>query len=1521
MIFNEDYPLKNVTKNILSISLLLLIVFKSLGQPSITSFAPTAAPVGAQVTITGSNFSPNALENIVFFGTVKANIISASVSSLTVTVPYGSTYKPISVTTNGLTAYSRLPFTVTFTGAAAQFTSSSFSYAARVDSVDSNIETTKYSVGDLDNDGKLDIVTVDRLNNTMSVYRNTTIGKDISFSSRIDFSTGTSPRACAIADINGDGLLDIIVSNLKDNTVSVYKNTTIGGNISFASKVDFLTAVQPSTICVADLDKDGKSDLVVNTINTEGYISVLKNNSNSGSISFLPKIDLQVYGGSIEEIRTADVDGDGKEDIIVPNYASGQIAIFRNTSYPGNISFAGKININSYSLPFQVEISDFNGDDKPDIVLMQYYSSYVWVYHNNSTAGNISFSEETILYSSNVANGICINDFDGDTKPDLLVKRGSEEMMLYKNKSVTGGVISFNSGTSFQCIWDSPIISGDFDQDGLTDLALKSGVERVTIWKNQVTMPQIISFSPGSAPAGGTVTINGFNFSDVKSVKFGEVSASSFTIENSSKINAVVGAGATGDVKINTSNDSASFPGFEFIGPPAIISFTPDSATTNEKIIVKGQNFKAISSVKFGGIPAAFDLIDPSTIYAYVGVGATGDLSVTNAAGTASKPGFKYIPKPKIYSFSPTKALSGSSITIKGINLSDVSSVSFGNTPAVSFTIVDSVTIIAKVGTGSSGNVSVTNALGTASLPGFVCIPPPIITSFTPVVAATGDTVIISGYNFISDYSLNSINYVKFGGVVAYFSIIDSFTVRAIVREGASGEVSVESYRGNSSMPGFTFIPPPVINSVYPKIIGPGSEVTIAGSNLSNVNSILFGGTPAKSFTVISPDTILAKVSEGSTGWLSLATNKYKINAAYLEYTAFPIIYNLSPSAGEVGKAITITGAGFDSIATNNVVFFGGVKAKVISANSNKIIAEVPAGASYAPVSVTSLRNNLTALSNAKFDVTFPVDPNAFNDSSFAGALDLATGTEPYDAKLADLDNDGKLDIVIINHGSTFISVYRNISSPGRLTFSPRIDIEIGFTPKAIAVADMDGDGKQDLLISNDGANPVVGIYHNQSSLGTFSFSNPYVIYGFYYNIGFIETVDYNIDGRPDIVFACTNCAVANGGVFLAENTSVNGNLSFYYYGSFSFGVSNSSGSATIGGSAITDYNYDFKPDILTGAYRLSAIFIFKNQGAVGGAFPGFSPFFIGDEYSASDYYSHIPQTANFTSPFYPDMVAGNYIYKNNKGSFIRDISLSARVSAIGDLDGDGKPDIIGKKLYTDALSLFKNNCDNGTISFAPAYEFNMPAGIKTVTGDLDGDSKPEICLVYNWGNVVRILRNRMNEAAPPPPLINNFSPQSGSYGSQIIITGSNIGQATSVTFGGVPALYFTIISQDSIIATVGNGASGKISVTTPGGSISIEGFVYNTITPVNELNRITDGKLIIYPNPAKNIVIIKHSASLKASVIKVIDFNGRIILQKDVQRNSTETQLSVDNIPAGSYHVLWVTDRGSLANNLLILH
>src|SRR6202008_2929104 len=114
-------------------------------------------------------------------------------------------------------------------------------YVHHVDSVDSDIETTNYAIGDLDNDGKLDIVTVDRLSNLMSIYRNITTSNNISFATRIDISTGQSPRDISIGDIDGDGKLDIVVSNFGSNTVSIFKNTSSGTSISFAPGVDFAT--------------------------------------------------------------------------------------------------------------------------------------------------------------------------------------------------------------------------------------------------------------------------------------------------------------------------------------------------------------------------------------------------------------------------------------------------------------------------------------------------------------------------------------------------------------------------------------------------------------------------------------------------------------------------------------------------------------------------------------------------------------------------------------------------------------------------------------------------------------------------------------------------------------------------------------------------------------------------------------------------------------------------------------------------------------------------------------------------------------------------------------------------------------------------------------------------------------------------------------------------------------------------------------------------------------------------------
>jgi hypothetical protein len=123
--------------------------------PQITSFSPTSGPVGTIVTIAGSDFNTTASNNVVFFGATSGTVMSASSTSLTVSVPVGASYAPMSVTdtTTGLTAYSSGPFIVTFPGGGS-ITASSFA-----NPIDFSTAFNPYfvAVADIDGDGKPDL--------------------------------------------------------------------------------------------------------------------------------------------------------------------------------------------------------------------------------------------------------------------------------------------------------------------------------------------------------------------------------------------------------------------------------------------------------------------------------------------------------------------------------------------------------------------------------------------------------------------------------------------------------------------------------------------------------------------------------------------------------------------------------------------------------------------------------------------------------------------------------------------------------------------------------------------------------------------------------------------------------------------------------------------------------------------------------------------------------------------------------------------------------------------------------------------------------------------------------------------------------------------------------------------------------------------------------------------------------------------------------------------------------------------
>ena len=161
---------------------------------------------------------------------------------------------------------------------------------------------------------------------------------------------------------------------------------------------------------------------------------------------------------------------------------------------------------------------------------------------------------------------------------------------------------------------------------------------------------------------------------------------------------------------------------------------------------------------------------------------------------------------------------------------------------------------------------------------------------------------------------------------------------------------------------------------------------------------------------------------------------------------------------------------------------------------------------------------------------------------------------------------------------------------------------------------------------------------------------------------------------------------------------------------------------------------------------------------------------------------------------------------------------------AIDDLNGDGKPDLVSANNQANTVSIFKNNGQIGTISFSGKTDFN--AGLapqNVVIGDLDGDGKPDMAVTNYVANTITLLRNTENDSLSPR--IYSFSPDSGATGTNITVIGIHFTGTTSVIFGGVPASSFLLTSDTSITAVVAAGASGNLSVTTPDGTSAMGVF------------------------------------------------------------------------------------------------
>jgi fibronectin type 3 domain-containing protein len=465
--------------------------------PVITAIVPVSARVGSTVTITGFNFSPIGSNNIVWFGGVKATITSASDTSLIVSVPSGAMYASISVTVAGLTAYSTSKFDVTFPGG----NISSGRFAPKVD-FPSASGTHGLAIADLDGDGKLDIMATNPDSNTISIFRNIgavgTIDSN-SFALKVDFATGNCPFDMAIGDLDGDGKLDLAVINYNSNTVTILRNASSPGSISFETGVDFATGSLPFDVAIGDVNGDGKPDIAITNYHSD-LVSVYQNNCSIGSIATGSFTRTDFTTGSYPNgIAIGDVDGDGRADLVVTNVGNSTISVFRNTCTGTSITidaFAPKVDFAAGNYPIFSALGDLDEDGKLDIVTNNYYANSATVLHNVSDPGSITSSSfERFDYTA--GNGpfhIKIGDLDGDGKPDLaLLNNPINEITILRNIASPGSM-TFSSFTAKAELMtgNSPsrVVIGDLDGDGKSDLVVTNGNDRaVSVLRNMTDVP------------------------------------------------------------------------------------------------------------------------------------------------------------------------------------------------------------------------------------------------------------------------------------------------------------------------------------------------------------------------------------------------------------------------------------------------------------------------------------------------------------------------------------------------------------------------------------------------------------------------------------------------------------------------------------------------------------------------------------------------------------------------------------------------------------------------------------------------------------------------------------------------------------------------------------------------------------------------------------------------------------------------------------------------------------------------
>lgn len=314
------------------------------------------------------------------------------------------------------------------------------------------------AVGDFNGDGHPDLVVAINGMNMVNVLLNSGTGE---LGQTQDYAVGNTPLNVATNDVDGDGNTDLIVVNLYGLSVTVWHGDGTGG---FSSRQDTPLEVAPRFVATGDLNGDGKTDIVTADGTSQSLCVLLS----SGDGTYRSGTNAGEMAGPMPgSLTVADIDADGRNDLVVAN-GDGTVSVLPGN---GDGTFAARQDVTvGGTITYSVVVGDLNGDGKNDLVTADYTASTVrsLLQKTYSAPTDISLTRNRIAEnrpSGTAVGSLSASDLDAGDAFTYTLVAGAADNSLFR---IAGSQLLTSASLNYEAKKLYTVLVQVTDQHGLS---------------------------------------------------------------------------------------------------------------------------------------------------------------------------------------------------------------------------------------------------------------------------------------------------------------------------------------------------------------------------------------------------------------------------------------------------------------------------------------------------------------------------------------------------------------------------------------------------------------------------------------------------------------------------------------------------------------------------------------------------------------------------------------------------------------------------------------------------------------------------------------------------------------------------------------------------------------------------------------------------------------------------------------------------------------------------------------------